>query len=182
MKRKVVLTICGMMVLGSLCACGNKSTGANATKKQTVSEESTENKEITEDKADEKNKNKEEKKEAATEKQEPVIETTTEDAKAPTIEVITETNHNTLIEQTTQASTNGDTPQVEVIVDTEASAEINDSNWPESIEIVNAKGDKTTVYHLADGDYMDRVTMRFTYDGNGTWTDTNGVEWSAVAQ
>ena len=45
------------------------------------------------------------------------------------------------------------------------------------VELVNLRGDTTTVYKLADGTYMDRIERRFTYNGTDTWTDEDGVEW-----
>lgn len=50
------------------------------------------------------------------------------------------------------------------------------------VEIVNPRGDKTTVYKLADGTYMDREERPFTYNGTDTWTDENGTEWNEVAK
>ena len=44
------------------------------------------------------------------------------------------------------------------------------------VEIVNLRGDETTVYKLADGTYMDRIDRRFTYNGTDTWTDEDGIE------
>lgn len=49
-------------------------------------------------------------------------------------------------------------------------------------EIVNLRGDKTTIYKLADGTYMDRVDRHFIYNGTDTWTDENGAEWNEVAK
>lgn len=46
----------------------------------------------------------------------------------------------------------------------------------------NPRGDKTTVYKLADGTYMDREERPFTYNGTDTWTDENGTEWNEVAK
>ena len=46
------------------------------------------------------------------------------------------------------------------------------------VELVNLRGDMTTVYKLADGTYMDRIERRFTYNGTDTWTDEDGVEWN----
>ena len=45
------------------------------------------------------------------------------------------------------------------------------------VELVNLRGDTTTVYKLADGTYMDRIERRFTYNSTDTWTDEDGVEW-----
>ena len=50
------------------------------------------------------------------------------------------------------------------------------------VEIVNLRGDETTVYKLADGTYMDRIERRFTYNGTDTWTDEDGVEWNEVVR
>ena len=54
--------------------------------------------------------------------------------------------------------------------------------WNEPREIVNLRGDETTVYKLADGTYMDRIERHFTYDGTDTWTDEDGVEWNEVVK
>lgn len=51
---------------------------------------------------------------------------------------------------------------------------------PDVAELVNLKGDETTVYLLADGRYMDRTSSVYIYDGNDTWTDESGVEWNEV--
>ena len=53
---------------------------------------------------------------------------------------------------------------------------------PDVVEIVNLRGDETTVYQLADGTYMDRSERRFTYNGTDTWTDEDGVEWNEVVR
>ncbi|MDY3919508.1 MAG: hypothetical protein SOZ59_11000 [Candidatus Limivivens sp.] len=50
------------------------------------------------------------------------------------------------------------------------------------VEIVNLRGDETTVYKLADGTYMDRIERHFTYNGSDIWTDENGVEWNEAAK
>ena len=50
------------------------------------------------------------------------------------------------------------------------------------VELVNLRGDTTTVYKLVDGTYMDRIERRFTYNGTDTWTDEDGVEWNAAAK
>ena len=50
------------------------------------------------------------------------------------------------------------------------------------VELVNLRGDTTTVYKLADGTYMDRIERRFTYNGTDTWIDEDGVEWNAAAE
>ena len=50
------------------------------------------------------------------------------------------------------------------------------------VEIVNLRGDTTTVYKLVDGTYMDRIERRFTYNGTDTWIDEDGLEWNAAAE
>ena len=50
------------------------------------------------------------------------------------------------------------------------------------VEIVNLRGDETTIYKLEDGTYMDRMERRFTYNGTDIWTDENGVEWNEAAK
>lgn len=60
----------------------------------------------------------------------------------------------------------------------EASGEGEVLPGPETVVIVNLRGDETTVYKLVDGTYMDRIEKRFTYNGTDTWTDEDGVEWN----
>ncbi len=50
--------------------------------------------------------------------------------------------------------------------------------WADTVELVNLRGDKTTIYLLADGRYMNRSEEVFIYDGIDTWTDESGVEWN----
>lgn len=50
------------------------------------------------------------------------------------------------------------------------------------VEVVNLRGDETTIYKLADGTYMDRIEHRYTYNGTDTWTDEDGVEWNEVVR
>ena len=59
-----------------------------------------------------------------------------------------------------------------------------ESGYPgaDVVELVNLRGDTTTVYKLADGTYMDRIERRFTYNGTDTWTDEDGVEWNVAAK
>lgn len=58
----------------------------------------------------------------------------------------------------------------------------NEDNWPDVEELVNQRGDETTVYLLADGRYMDRINAVYIYDGKDTWTDEAGVEWNKVVK
>ena len=58
----------------------------------------------------------------------------------------------------------------------------NKDNWPDVEELVNQRGDETTVYLLADGRYMDRINAVYIYDGKGTWMDESGVEWNKAVK
>lgn len=58
----------------------------------------------------------------------------------------------------------------------------NKDNWPDVEELVNQRGDETTVYLLADGRYMDRINAVYIYDGKDTWTDESGVEWNKAVK
>ena len=71
-------------------------------------------------------------------------------------------------------------PEEQTMDDSNSSTEKfeNKDNWPDVEELVNRRGDETTVYLLADGRYMDRINAVYIYDGKDTWTDTNGVEWN----
>lgn len=71
-------------------------------------------------------------------------------------------------------------PEEQTMDDSNSSTEKfeNKDNWPDVEELVNQRGDETTVYLLADGRYMDRINAVYIYDGKDTWTDTNGVEWN----
>ena len=59
----------------------------------------------------------------------------------------------------------------------ESSSENEDYPGEDVVEIVNLKGETTTVYKLADGRYMDRIERIFIFDGVDTWTD---IKWSTV--
>ena len=48
------------------------------------------------------------------------------------------------------------------------------------VELVNLRGDETTVYKLEDGRYMDRAGIVYIYDGADTWTDENGAAWNEI--
>ena len=50
------------------------------------------------------------------------------------------------------------------------------------VELVNLRGDETTVYKLDDGRCMDRESKVYIYDGVDTWTDENGVEWNKIVR
>lgn len=53
---------------------------------------------------------------------------------------------------------------------------------PDVVEIVNLRGDETTICKLEDGTYMDPMERRFTFNGTDTWTDENGVAWNEAAK
>lgn len=67
---------------------------------------------------------------------------------------------------------------------TETEEVTSEGNHPgaDVVEIVNLRGDETTVYKLADGTYMDRIERHFTYNGSDTWIDEDGVEWNEVVK
>ena len=62
--------------------------------------------------------------------------------------------------------------------DTESSLENEDYPGEDVVEIINLRGETTTVYKLVDGRYMDCTNTVYIYDGKDTWTDTNGEEWN----
>lgn len=57
-----------------------------------------------------------------------------------------------------------------------------DPSWEDVVELVNLRGDKTTVYLLADGRYMDRTSTVYIFDGADTWTDESGLEWNKAVR
>ena len=66
--------------------------------------------------------------------------------------------------------------------DTESSLENEDYPGEDVVEIINLRGETTTVYKLVDGRYMDCTNTVYIYDGKDTWTDTNGVEWNQLPE
>lgn len=95
-----------------------------------------------------------------------------------TEEVVSE--ENTLGTETSQQESVQTDGTTEEITEEATSQE----NYPgaDVVEVVNLRGDKATVYKLADGTYMDRIERRFTYNGTDTWTDEDGVEWNEVVK
>ena len=75
-------------------------------------------------------------------------------------------------------------PEEQIMDDSNSSTEKfeNKDNWPDVEELVNRRGDETTVYLLADGRYMDRINAVYIYDGKDTWTDESGVEWNKAVK
>ena len=53
---------------------------------------------------------------------------------------------------------------------------------PEVVEIVNLRGDKTTIHKTADGTYTDSMERRYTFNGTDTWTDETGAAWNEAAK
>ena len=64
--------------------------------------------------------------------------------------------------------------------DNENQEDLENEDYPgeDVVEIINLRGETTTVYKLVDGRYMDCTNTVYIYDGKDTWTDTNGVEWN----
>ena len=91
------------------------------------------------------------------------------DAPVETIEAIVEVVQ--LPEEQTMEDSNSTTEKFE-----------NKDNWPDVEELVNQRGDETTVYLLADGRYMDHINAVYIYDGKDTWTDESGVEWNKAVK
>lgn len=91
------------------------------------------------------------------------------DAKVETIEAIVEVVQ--LPEEPTMDDSSSSTEKFE-----------NKDNWPDVEELVNQRGDETTVYLLADGRYMDRINAVYIYDGKDTWTDESGAEWNKAVK
>ena len=91
------------------------------------------------------------------------------DAKVETIEAIVEVVQ--LPKEPTMDDSSSSTEKFE-----------NKDNWPDVEELVNQRGDETTVYLLADGRYMDRINAVYIYDGKDTWTDESGVEWNKAVK
>ena len=88
-------------------------------------------------------------------------------------------------QQETETMTNigNSTEQVVASEDNREPATAEDKdNWPDVEELVNQRGDETTVYLLADGRYMDRINAVYIYDGKDTWTDESGVEWNKAVK
>ena len=72
----------------------------------------------------------------------------------------------------------------EELVEENPISETENDTYPgeDVVELVNLKGDTTTVYKLVDGRYMDRIERIFIFDGVDTWTDENGVEWNEAVK
>ena len=72
----------------------------------------------------------------------------------------------------------------EELADQNSISETENDMYPgeDVVELVNLKGDTTTVYKLIDGRYMDRIDRIFIFDGVDTWIDEEGVEWNETVK
>lgn len=78
-----------------------------------------------------------------------------------------------------QPSTDPTEPIVQSPPPTQAEAEtVSTQFWEDVVELVGPEGESTTVYLLADHRYLDRQDRFFTYDGQNSWTCTDGSVWS----
>ena len=76
----------------------------------------------------------------------------------------------------------GETEKESVVDETEEVPSEQEYPGADVVEVVNLRGDVTTIYKLADGTYMDRIDHRFTYNGTDTWTDEGGAEWNETVK
>ena len=78
-----------------------------------------------------------------------------------------------------QPSTDPTEPIVQSPPPTQAETEtVSTQFWEDVVELVGPEGESTTVYLLADHRYLDRQDRFFTYDGQNSWTCTDGSVWS----
>lgn len=78
-----------------------------------------------------------------------------------------------------QPSTDPTEPIVQSPPPTQAEEEtVSTQFWEDVVELVGPEGESTTVYLLADHRYLDRQDRFFTYDGQNSWTCTDGSVWS----
>lgn len=77
-----------------------------------------------------------------------------------------------------QPSTDPTEPIVQSPPPTQAETEtVSTQFWEDVVELVGPEGESTTVYLLADHRYLDRQDRFFTYDGQNSWTCTDGSVW-----
>lgn len=152
--KKIMVGFVGACMVASLCACNSDKdkTDVTVTKTETIEVSTTE-----------------------TEKTD-VSTTESEKTEAQVTEEIqtTQTTESVKAEDATTEAVSGG---IEETTTSETS-----TSGPDVAELVNLRGDETTVYKLADGTYMDRIDRRFTFDGTDTWVDEDGVEWNEVAK
>ena len=160
MKKRILLLIVMVTMVGTLCACEKQSTGIvkmTGGKEQTAGEK---------EKVSDQN-----------------IDQTVENNDVAQLPK----NEENVVEmqpiENADVNATDDEIQVDYLEETEeenseSSSENEDYPGEDVVEIVNLKGETTTVYKLADGRYMDRIERIFIFDGVDTWTDTNGAEWN----
>ena len=160
MKKRILLLIVMVTMVGTLCACEKQSTGIvkmPGGKEQTAGEKE----KVSDQNADQTVEN-------------------NDVAQLPK-------NEENMVEmqpiENADVNATDDEIQVDYLEKTEeenseSSSENEDYPGEDVVEIVNLKGETTTVYKLADGRYMDRIERIFIFDGVDTWTDTNGAEWN----
>lgn len=112
--------------------------------------------------------------ESTTETEKPDASTTESEKTEAQVTEETQTTASANVEDATTESVSG---KIEETTTSEAS-----TPGPDVAELVNLRGDETTVYKLVDGTYMDRIDRRFTFNGTDTWVDEDGVEWNEVAK
>lgn len=112
--------------------------------------------------------------ESTTETEKPDASTTESEKTEAQVTEETQTTASANVEDATTESVSG---EIEETTTSEAS-----TPGPDVAELVNLRGDETTVYKLVDGTYMDRIDRRFTFNGTDTWVDEDGVEWNEVAK
>ena len=160
MKKRILLLIVMVTMVGTLCACEKQSTGIvkmPGGKEQTAGEKE----KVSDQNADQTVEN-------------------NDVAQLPK-------NEENMVEmqpiENADVNATDDEIQVDYLEKTEeenseSSSENEDYPGEDVVEIVNLKGETTTVYKLSDGRYIDRIERIFIFDGVDTWTDTNGAEWN----
>ena len=164
MKKRILLLIVMVTMVGTLCACEKQSTGIvkmTGGKEQTAGEKE----KVSDQNADQTVGNNDvtqlPKNEENVVEMQPIENV---DANATDDEIQVDYLEETEEENSESSSESG--------------SENEDYPGEDVVEIVNLKGETTTVYKLADGRYMDRIERIFIFDGVDTWTDTNGAEWN----
>ena len=164
--KKVMVGFVSVCLVASLCACNSDKdkTDVKVSKTDTieVSTEVTEKPEIT------------------------TTETVTTQAQVSEETQTNKTTESAKAEETTTESAKAEETTTESVIGggevEETTASEVSTPGPDVAELVNLRGDETTVYKLVDGTYMDRIDRRFTFDGVETWVDEDGVAWNEVVK
>ena len=164
MKKRILLLIVMVTMVGTLCACEKQSTGIV---KMTGGKEQT---------ADEKEKVSEQNADQTVENND-VAQPPKNEENVVEMQPIENADVNATDDEI-QVDYLEETEEENSESSSESGSENEDYPGEDVVEIVNLKGETTTVYKLADGRYMDRIERIFIFDGVDTWTDTNGVEWN----